>query len=259
MELEEGKPLEGMADQAAEQSSTAGSESATTTTTSPAPGGQSAPRPPIQPPLLGSIPPHNFPPPSMPPLLPPGLHPMPPPHMSMMVPPPLDPRVPVPLPLPVPTPTPQPVAPELVKQEPTGPRPVATEPIPGTPWSLVWTSDERKFFFNATNSVSVWSIPSDLVGNENLEQILENPPVGAGGKSEARHCLTLIACRAAGGVFGGYYSTLPPTLPSCCCVLVFIASIVHQHVSHSLAHTHTLPPLLPQGCFTVNHVGLTAD
>ena len=69
----------------------------------------------------------------------------------------------------------------VVKPEPKGPRPIASVPVVGTPWSVVWSSDERTFFFNATNRTSVWSIPEELEGNEALEKVLDNPP---GGKSE---------------------------------------------------------------------------
>lgn len=69
----------------------------------------------------------------------------------------------------------------VVKPELKGPRPIASVPVVGTPWSVVWSSDERTFFFNATNRTSVWSIPEELEGNEALETVLDNPP---GGKSE---------------------------------------------------------------------------
>lgn len=70
------------------------------------------------------------------------------------------------------------LTPAPVKQ---GPRPVSSSPVPGTPWSLVWASDDRMFYFNATTHLSVWSIPSELVGNRDVESLLDNPP---GGKSE---------------------------------------------------------------------------
>lgn len=67
------------------------------------------------------------------------------------------------------------------KKELLGPRPVASKLVPGTPWSIVWTSDGRTFFFNATSNSSKWSVPSELIGNQDVERILDHPP---GGKSE---------------------------------------------------------------------------
>ena len=64
------------------------------------------------------------------------------------------------------------------KERPAGPRPVATSAVPGTPWSIVWSSDDRMFFFNATTRASVWSVPSELVGNQDVERMLDNPPPG---------------------------------------------------------------------------------
>lgn len=71
----------------------------------------------------------------------------------------------------------------VVKLEPAGPRPIASIPVPATPWSIVWSSDERTFFFNATNRTSLWTIPEELQGNPIVQKILDNPP---GGKSERK-------------------------------------------------------------------------
>ena len=62
------------------------------------------------------------------------------------------------------------------KEEPKGPRPMANVPVPGTPWSVVWTTDERSFFFNVTTRTSVWSVPGELEGNPHAAKILDNPP-----------------------------------------------------------------------------------
>ena len=99
-----------------------------------------------------------------------------PPAVPMMRPPilPHPPSLPPPPVLSVPIPIP-------VKSEPAGPRPIASIPVPATPWSVVWSSDDRTFFFNATNRKSLWTIPEELTGNPNVHKILNNPP---GGKSE---------------------------------------------------------------------------
>ena len=62
---------------------------------------------------------------------------------------------------------------QIVKEEPKGPRPVKSIPIAGTPWSVVWSSDNRRFFFNATNRTSVWNVPEDLENNPLVHKILE--------------------------------------------------------------------------------------
>ena len=128
------------------------------------------------------------------------------------------PSQPVTTPAPVPEPTP-------VKEEPKGPRPTASVPVPGmwcatylswphthtyahtvcmctrtcacnnrwcihvqctvsvyswtgTPWSVVWTSDNRQFFFDVTSRVSLWIMPEELNDNPQLLKILENGPDG---------------------------------------------------------------------------------
>ncbi|XP_072257024.1 transcription elongation regulator 1 isoform X2 [Pyxicephalus adspersus] len=55
-------------------------------------------------------------------------------------------------------------------------RPVATTPIPGTPWCVVWTGDERVFFYNPTTRLSMWDRPEDLVGRADVDKIIQEPP-----------------------------------------------------------------------------------
>ncbi|XP_077121942.1 transcription elongation regulator 1 isoform X2 [Ranitomeya variabilis] len=95
-------------------------------------------------------------------------------------------------------------------------RPVATTPIPGTPWYLcpkacflanvcrdicvspgfyictgkgfhfvtlfacvwcvVWTGDERVFFYNPTTRLSMWDRPEDLIGRADVDKIIQEPP-----------------------------------------------------------------------------------
>ena len=43
----------------------------------------------------------------------------------------------------------------------------------GTPWSLVWTSDGRVFFFNATQRKSYWQIPIELEKNKKVREMLD--------------------------------------------------------------------------------------
>ncbi|XP_016415116.1 transcription elongation regulator 1-like protein [Sinocyclocheilus rhinocerous] len=55
-------------------------------------------------------------------------------------------------------------------------RPVASKPIPGSPWCVVWTGDDRVFFFNPTMHLSVWEKPVDLKDRGDLNRIIEDPP-----------------------------------------------------------------------------------
>ncbi|XP_054585020.1 transcription elongation regulator 1-like protein [Eptesicus fuscus] len=57
-----------------------------------------------------------------------------------------------------------------------GSRPVASTPVPGSPWCVVWTGDDRVFFFNPTMQLSVWEKPEDLEHRGDLNRILEDPP-----------------------------------------------------------------------------------
>ena len=66
--------------------------------------------------------------------------------------------------------------PQPIKEEPKGPRPISSVPVPGTPWSVVWTSDEGMFFFNASSRMSVWTIPEELANNPQALRIVDEPP-----------------------------------------------------------------------------------
>lgn len=62
------------------------------------------------------------------------------------------------------------------KTEAKGNRPVASTPVPGSPWCVVWTGDDRVFFFNPTMQLSVWEKPVDLKNRGDLKRIIEDPP-----------------------------------------------------------------------------------
>ncbi|XP_077448716.1 transcription elongation regulator 1 isoform X3 [Stigmatopora argus] len=55
-------------------------------------------------------------------------------------------------------------------------RPVATNPIPGTPWCVVWTGDERVFFYNPTTRLSMWDRPEELLGRTDVDKHIQEPP-----------------------------------------------------------------------------------
>ncbi|XP_052006164.1 transcription elongation regulator 1-like isoform X1 [Xyrauchen texanus] len=55
-------------------------------------------------------------------------------------------------------------------------KPIATTPIPGTPWCLVWTGDERVFYYNPTTRLSMWERPEELVGRADVDKAIQEPP-----------------------------------------------------------------------------------
>ncbi|XP_064181378.1 transcription elongation regulator 1-like isoform X2 [Anguilla rostrata] len=55
-------------------------------------------------------------------------------------------------------------------------KPVATTPIPGTPWCVVWTGDDRVFFYNPTTRLSMWDRPEELVGRADVDKSIQEPP-----------------------------------------------------------------------------------
>ncbi|XP_053547716.1 transcription elongation regulator 1-like protein [Bombina bombina] len=57
-----------------------------------------------------------------------------------------------------------------------GNKPVASTPVPGSPWCVVWTGDDRVFFFNPTIQLSVWDKPIDLKNRMDINKIIEDPP-----------------------------------------------------------------------------------
>ena len=63
---------------------------------------------------------------------------------------------------------------EAKKEQPSD-RPIASRPIPGKAWQVVFTGDGRVFFFNPVSKVSVWEIPKELSGVTNLEKLMEMP------------------------------------------------------------------------------------
>ncbi|XP_054453137.1 uncharacterized protein tcerg1l [Anoplopoma fimbria] len=54
-------------------------------------------------------------------------------------------------------------------------RPVASTPVPGSPWCVVWTGDDQVFFFNPTIHLSVWERPGELIGRD-ISRIIADPP-----------------------------------------------------------------------------------
>lgn len=55
-------------------------------------------------------------------------------------------------------------------------KPVASQLIPGTSWCVVWTGDEKMFFFNPTTRLSIWEKPDELEDNEKVDEIVNKGP-----------------------------------------------------------------------------------
>ncbi|KAI6654116.1 hypothetical protein LOD99_2962 [Oopsacas minuta] len=73
--------------------------------------------------------------------------------------------------------------PEKIKME-SGPpqdtivptRPVNSTPVPGSEWCVVWTNDEKVFFFNAVINKSVWVIPPEIKDHPIAKKLMERNP-----------------------------------------------------------------------------------
>uniref|UniRef100_A0A8C7SM93 Transcription elongation regulator 1 n=1 Tax=Oncorhynchus mykiss TaxID=8022 RepID=A0A8C7SM93_ONCMY len=55
-------------------------------------------------------------------------------------------------------------------------KPVGTNPIPATLWCIVWTGDERVFYYNPTTRLSMWDRPEELVGRADVDKNIQEPP-----------------------------------------------------------------------------------
>ncbi|XP_031424585.2 transcription elongation regulator 1-like isoform X3 [Clupea harengus] len=67
---------------------------------------------------------------------------------------------------------------EMTEEEKTAQKakPVATTAIAGTPWCVVWTGNERVFFYNPTTRLSMWERPTELIGRADVDRSLQDPP-----------------------------------------------------------------------------------
>ncbi|TRY91116.1 hypothetical protein DNTS_020408 [Danionella cerebrum] len=68
-------------------------------------------------------------------------------------------------------------------------RPVASTPIAGTPWCVVWTGDGRVFFYNPTARLSMWERPEQLQNRRDVEKALQCPPHKKGLENHHRAAL----------------------------------------------------------------------
>lgn len=70
---------------------------------------------------------------------------------------------------------------ELTEEEKAKQRskPISSTAVPGTPWCVVWTRDKRVFFYNPSEKVSLWERPQVLVGRNDVDKLVREPPAGA--------------------------------------------------------------------------------
>lgn len=54
-------------------------------------------------------------------------------------------------------------------------KPVSSTAVPGTPWCVVWTGDNKVFFYNPSTRTSVWERPPDLIGRSDVTEMLKSP------------------------------------------------------------------------------------
>merc|ERR1712223_269541 len=54
-------------------------------------------------------------------------------------------------------------------------RPVSSTPVHGTPWCVVWTGDQKAFFYNPSTKTSVWERPPDLIGGADVTEMMKSP------------------------------------------------------------------------------------
>ena len=77
--------------------------------------------------------------------------------------------------------------PEMSEEEKAKQRskPIASIPVPGTPWCIVWTRDKKVFFFNPSEKLSLWERPAILLGRVDVDKMLREPPTETNGKKKS--------------------------------------------------------------------------
>ncbi|XP_048485698.1 transcription elongation regulator 1-like [Plutella xylostella] len=65
---------------------------------------------------------------------------------------------------------------EKEEKEKANSKPMWSTHIVGTPWRVVWTAEGRVFFFNPSIPKSVWARPAELVGREDVDKTISQPP-----------------------------------------------------------------------------------
>ncbi|MFH4974116.1 hypothetical protein AB6A40_000825 [Gnathostoma spinigerum] len=62
------------------------------------------------------------------------------------------------------------------KQQQDKSRPVSSNPVAGTPWCVVWTGDQKVFFYNPSTRTSVWERPPELYNRPDVDLLVSKPP-----------------------------------------------------------------------------------
>lgn len=52
--------------------------------------------------------------------------------------------------------------PEKRDNVPAKSKPVKNIAVPASPWCIVWTGDNKQFFYNPSKKASVWEVPDEL-------------------------------------------------------------------------------------------------
>ncbi|XP_015785267.1 transcription elongation regulator 1 [Tetranychus urticae] len=55
-------------------------------------------------------------------------------------------------------------------------KPISSTPVSGTPWCVVWTGDNKVFFYNPSTKTSVWERPPDLKNRPEVDKLVKAPP-----------------------------------------------------------------------------------
>lgn len=59
-------------------------------------------------------------------------------------------------------------------------RPVSSTPVPGTNWFVVWTGDEKVFFYDSERKVSIWERPAVLGNRSDVDKLVQKSPLSIG-------------------------------------------------------------------------------
>uniref|UniRef100_A0A915ENW7 WW domain-containing protein n=1 Tax=Ditylenchus dipsaci TaxID=166011 RepID=A0A915ENW7_9BILA len=55
-------------------------------------------------------------------------------------------------------------------------RPISSNAVAGTPWCVVWTGDNKVFFYNPSTRTSVWERPPELYNRPDVDLLVSKPP-----------------------------------------------------------------------------------
>lgn len=55
-------------------------------------------------------------------------------------------------------------------------RPVTSNAVSGTPWCVVWTGDNKVFFYNPSTRTSIWERPPELYNRQDVDLLVSKPP-----------------------------------------------------------------------------------